>query len=83
MTLMISACRRFVAIDGLHVDRDLFETLARWAAERDVRIQDALQLALCAFVEAAVENPISAGHTTTPGLPCRPLSEESPCSGSE
>ena len=42
---------RFVVIDELHLDREVFEVLARWAADRGLRIQDAVQLALCAFNE--------------------------------
>jgi hypothetical protein len=45
----LSECRRFVVVDAIHVDREVFETLAAWAVERDLGIQDALQLALCAF----------------------------------
>jgi hypothetical protein len=55
MPARFSACGRFVVLDGLHLDRNLFESLARWAAERQLRLQDAIQLALCAFRECAVD----------------------------
>lgn len=45
----VSACGRFVVVDALHLDRDVFEALARWAAGRGLQVQDAIQLALCAF----------------------------------
>lgn len=45
----VSECGRFVVIDGLHVDRNVVEALARWATDHGLRIQDAIQLALCSF----------------------------------
>jgi hypothetical protein len=51
MPAKVSACGRFVVLDGLHLDRELFEALVRWAAERQLRLQDAIQLALCIFRE--------------------------------
>jgi hypothetical protein len=48
-----STCGRFVVLDDLHVDRDVFEALAQWAAQHGLRIQDAIQLAVCSFNDAA------------------------------
>jgi hypothetical protein len=44
-----SPCGRFIVLDGLHLDRILFETLSTWASTNDLRLQDAIQLAICAF----------------------------------
>lgn len=51
----VSTCGRFVVLSDLYVDRDVFEALARWAADRELRIQDGLQLALCAFRDGTFE----------------------------
>ena len=51
MPARFSACGHFVVLDGLHLDRNLFESLVRWATERQLRVQDAIQLALCVFRE--------------------------------
>jgi hypothetical protein len=48
----LSDCRRFVVIDALHIDRHLVEGLVRWADCRGLRLQDAIQLAICAFNES-------------------------------
>ena len=45
----VSECGRFVVVEALHLDRDVFDALARWAADHGLRIQDAIQLAVCAF----------------------------------
>lgn len=54
-----SACGRYIVIDDLHLDRTVFEFLVQWAAERQLRVQDAIQLAVCAlsspYWAAAVE----------------------------
>jgi hypothetical protein len=42
----LSKTGRFVIIDGLHVDRTIFETLAGWARARNLNVQDAIQLAV-------------------------------------
>lgn len=49
-----SLCGRFVMLDGLHLDRKVFEKLERWARERGIQVQDAVQLALCAFGDEAL-----------------------------
>jgi hypothetical protein len=48
-----SSCDRFVVLDGLHIDRTMFEELQLWAGENRLHIQDAIQLALCVLVESA------------------------------
>jgi len=53
----LSACGRFVVIDGLHLDRNVFEALTRWAADHELRIQDAIQLALCTFRDVMPTGP--------------------------
>jgi hypothetical protein len=47
----LSACHRFIVIDGLHVDRAVLATLEAWAAKRGVSVQDAIQLSICFFNE--------------------------------
>lgn len=66
MLTKISSSGRFVVLDGLHVDREVFEALARWAAKHDVHVQDAIQLAICAFNESALDAD-TATPTMTPG----------------
>jgi hypothetical protein len=68
MPTKVSACGRFVVLDGLHLDRNLFESLSRWAAERHLRIQDAIQFALCVFREGAVLRTGADGTETTRAL---------------
>lgn len=58
----MSKCGRFVVIDQLHVDRNVFDLLANWAADRGVGIQDAIQLALCAFNDRAREQAQAQRH---------------------
>ena len=58
----LSACGRFVVLDALYLDRMVLEALARWASEHGVRLQDAIQLAICAFNEGALDT----GHATPP-----------------
>jgi hypothetical protein len=55
MPTKVSSCGRFVVLDGLHLDRNLFEALIRWATNHDLRIQDAIQFALCIFRDGAVD----------------------------
>ncbi len=55
MPAKVSSCGRFVVLDGLHLDRKLFEALMRWAVEHQLRIQDAIQFALCTFRDGSVE----------------------------
>jgi hypothetical protein len=75
-----SECGRFVVIDRLHLDRHVFEALARWATDRGLRMQDAIQLALCAFNERNNErnSPATRPETSTPSSehPDDPLSPE-------
>jgi predicted nucleic acid-binding protein len=71
MPAKVSPCGRFVVLDDLHIDRAVFDLLTSWASERDLRIQDAIQLALCAFGDDAVAR--NSGVTVLPGaaLPTR------------
>ena len=55
MRTNVSGCGRFVVLDGLHLDRQVFDSVVRWASEHDLRIQDAIQLALCAFGDGAFD----------------------------
>jgi hypothetical protein len=61
----VSECGRFVVFDALHLDRNTVEALGRWAADRGLRIQDAIQLALCAFNEGTGE-PDGGARRKTP-----------------
>jgi len=49
----VSTCGRFVVLEGLYLDRIVFEELDQWAGEHGLRAQDAIQLALCAFNQGA------------------------------
>ena len=55
MPTKVSPCGRFVVLDDLHLDRNLFEALMRWAAKHDLRVQDAIQFALCIFRDSSVD----------------------------
>jgi hypothetical protein len=67
----ISDCGRFIVIDGLHIDRQVFSALAQWADIRGVRVQDAIQLAICAFTEHS-NDPLNAeGRAQRPVLAAR------------
>jgi hypothetical protein len=46
-----SECGRFVRLDELYVDKDVYNALERWSQEQQLQLQDAIQLALCAFNE--------------------------------
>lgn len=65
-----SLCGRFVMLDGVHLDRKVFERLEGWAHERGIQIQDAIQLALCAFNDDALAGtrgiPPSSTRMPTP-----------------
>jgi len=61
----VSACGRFVVLDALYLDRTVLASLARWASAHGVRLQDAIQLAICAFNERARETR----HATPPMAP--------------
>jgi hypothetical protein len=54
MPIKVSPCGRFVVLDGLHLDRNVFEALARWASDHDLRVQDAIQFVLCIFRDRAM-----------------------------
>ena len=47
LTTRPSRCGRFVVVDELYLDRTVFDALTAWALERRMRVQDAIQLALC------------------------------------
>ena len=55
MPTKVSACGRFVVLDGLCLDRTVFDALRRWAAKHNLRVQDAIQFALCIFREGSVD----------------------------
>jgi hypothetical protein len=59
-----SPCGRFIVLDGLHLDRVVFETLARWASKNHLRHQDAIQLAICAFNEGSARSRAMAPSAT-------------------
>jgi hypothetical protein len=50
-----SSCGKFVELDELHIDRDVFETLARWATDHGLSIENAIQFALCCFNDSNAE----------------------------
>jgi hypothetical protein len=55
----LSECGRFVVVEGLHIDRNVFEALGRWATDHGLGIQDAVQLALCSFNERNAAEPVA------------------------
>jgi len=62
-----SPCGRFVVLDGLHLDRVVFEAVATWASERGLHLQDAIQLALCAFNEGSHATAMAPSATMAIG----------------
>jgi len=50
----VSSCGRFVIVDALHIDRGVFEALARWGMDHGLGLQDAIQVAFCAFIDRCV-----------------------------
>jgi hypothetical protein len=50
--MKLSPCARFVLLDGLYLDREAASSLAGWASRRGLALQDAIQLAVVAFVDA-------------------------------
>ena len=44
-----------MVLDALHLDRSVLDDLARWAAAHGLALQDAIQIALCAFVDEPSE----------------------------
>ncbi len=65
-----TGCGRFVVLDELHLDRDVYERIVRWAAQHGLRVQDAVQVALCAFVgDASSKVRISDDNSAAAGTP--------------
>jgi len=64
MRTRASPCGRFVVVDELHLDRAVFDVVVRWAEGRDLSIQDALQLALCAFRDGVIEPTVTPRAVT-------------------
>lgn len=64
-----SVCGRFVVLDSLHIDRKVLGALASWAADRGLRVEDAIQLAICAFNDGAV--PDRDERVPRRAVPCR------------
>ena len=71
-----SPCGRFVVVDGLYLDRDVSDALERWALDRGLCIQDAIQLALCALEDGALAQRRAPQCNHAPGYSRdRPTSE--------
>jgi hypothetical protein len=72
--MKLSECRKFVLLDPLYIDRDVFITLANWASERGLGVQAAVQVAILTFNAAqrtsVDEITTDSGRTTG----ARPLS---------
>jgi hypothetical protein len=62
-----SPCGRFIVLDGLHLDRVVFETLATWASKNELRLQDAIQLAICAFNDGSRTTAMTPSATMASG----------------
>jgi hypothetical protein len=71
-TTRISECGRFVTIDDLTLDLRVLQTLAAWAEPQNLRLQDAIQVALCLFIEhvtVASVLPREDPNQAEPGAP--------------
>jgi hypothetical protein len=65
--MKLSPCARFVLLDGLYLDREAALSLAGWASRRGLALQDAIQLAVVAFVDAGDMAPAGKeGDRTEP-----------------
>lgn len=64
----VSVCGKFVVIDGLHIDRNVFRALASWAEARGLTIQDAMQVAACALGERPEQVKVPPLPTSSPRL---------------
>lgn len=45
----VSKCGRYIVVNGIFLDREVFESTQRFATERRLGIDEAIQLALCSF----------------------------------
>lgn len=63
-----SASGRCVVLDQLHLDRSVFEVLARWAKYREFGIQDAIQVALCGVSEGTIDRHIACQYAASSSL---------------
>lgn len=61
----VSACGRFVVLDGLHLDRKVFDAIEGWARLRGLPVQDAIQVVLCAFDAGAFARASEATHPSS------------------
>jgi hypothetical protein len=52
LTTKVSESGHFIVIDGLHIDRSVFDALAAWAEPKGLPVQDAIQLAIIFFTDA-------------------------------
>ncbi len=67
-TMKLSACRRFVIVEALYIDRDALGALTTWAAEHGLGAQDAIQIAILAFNDAATRLEVGPPAVrSTPG----------------
>lgn len=48
--MRLSSCGRFQVFDVLFIDREVGDALSAWAGTRGLRAEDAVQVALAAFV---------------------------------
>lgn len=51
-----SVCGRFVVFRTLYIDRATLAPLAAWAVQRGLRVEDAIQIAVCAFDPTAYDS---------------------------
>ncbi|MDB4944543.1 MAG: hypothetical protein JWP97_4077 [Labilithrix sp.] len=68
--MRLSACGRFIVLESLHIDRRVLEPLASWGARRGLRVQDAIQLAICAFNDGGEELADDPPIAPDDGLRC-------------
>jgi hypothetical protein len=67
--MKLSTCGRFVVLETLHMDREVLGRLTSWAEGKGMSPQDAVQLAVVAFVEALPERALRAPWTGAPSVP--------------
>jgi hypothetical protein len=57
LLMKLSNSGRFVVLETLRIDRLVLERLAAWAAQHDLQVQDAIQVAVCAFNDGNLRRP--------------------------
>jgi predicted nucleic acid-binding protein len=67
--MKLSNSGRFVVLETLRIDRQVLERLASWAAQHGLHVQDAIQVAVCAFNEGNHHRPAISREGSGPIRP--------------